>query len=284
MATHCIRPLSMTEAVATATAYRTWMCVVCGFIYDEADGLPEEGIARGNALGRHARDLDLPGLRRDQGRLRDDGGVTRFAACRLSAYAGAAQADRQFGFAGPLLSSTSARAAIRCRQLRDSVAGSAPGPARAPLAIAHLQIGQAAVAQRLGRCPATVCSSRSAQRARPLPVVALGIDAVQVAQHAHQDHAVRRRMQDLRSAACRPALRRPGAVERVRLQFLGAERPARVERIHHQDAVVHRQAHQEMAGEGHAVQRHAEAGARLRSAPPPARSDCRSLRSKTSFK
>ena len=29
------------------TAYRTWMCVVCGFIYDEAEGLPEEGIAPG---------------------------------------------------------------------------------------------------------------------------------------------------------------------------------------------------------------------------------------------
>ena len=27
--------------------YRTWMCVVCGFTYDEADGLPEEGIAPG---------------------------------------------------------------------------------------------------------------------------------------------------------------------------------------------------------------------------------------------
>ena len=27
--------------------YRTWMCVVCGFVYDEADGLPEEGIAPG---------------------------------------------------------------------------------------------------------------------------------------------------------------------------------------------------------------------------------------------
>jgi len=34
------------------TAYRpvpnkSWMCVVCGFIYNEADGLPEEGIAPG---------------------------------------------------------------------------------------------------------------------------------------------------------------------------------------------------------------------------------------------
>jgi rubredoxin len=36
----------MNESV-TATAFRTWMCVVCGFIYDEAAGLPEEGIAAG---------------------------------------------------------------------------------------------------------------------------------------------------------------------------------------------------------------------------------------------
>ena len=43
MAAHAIQPLSMNTAVATA--YRTWMCVVCGFIYDEAAGLPEEGIA-----------------------------------------------------------------------------------------------------------------------------------------------------------------------------------------------------------------------------------------------
>jgi len=35
------------NATATQTAYRTWMCVVCGFIYDEAKGLPEEGIEPG---------------------------------------------------------------------------------------------------------------------------------------------------------------------------------------------------------------------------------------------
>lgn len=34
--------LSMNDA-----PYRSWMCVVCGFIYDEAAGLPEEGIAPG---------------------------------------------------------------------------------------------------------------------------------------------------------------------------------------------------------------------------------------------
>jgi rubredoxin len=39
----------MTSAApaSQAAAYRSWMCVVCGFIYHEADGLPEEGIAAG---------------------------------------------------------------------------------------------------------------------------------------------------------------------------------------------------------------------------------------------
>ncbi|HEY0333898.1 MAG TPA: rubredoxin [Stenotrophomonas sp.] len=31
----------------TETIYRSWMCVVCGFVYNEVDGLPEEGIAPG---------------------------------------------------------------------------------------------------------------------------------------------------------------------------------------------------------------------------------------------
>lgn len=26
---------------------KKWQCVICGFIYDEAQGLPEEGIAPG---------------------------------------------------------------------------------------------------------------------------------------------------------------------------------------------------------------------------------------------
>ncbi|WP_068635335.1 rubredoxin [Thauera butanivorans] len=29
------------------TAYKTWMCRICGFIYDEAAGLPDEGIPPG---------------------------------------------------------------------------------------------------------------------------------------------------------------------------------------------------------------------------------------------
>ncbi|MCF7696372.1 rubredoxin [Mycetohabitans sp. B2] len=27
--------------------YRNWVCLICGWIYNEADGLPDEGIAPG---------------------------------------------------------------------------------------------------------------------------------------------------------------------------------------------------------------------------------------------
>ena len=27
--------------------FKTWMCLICGWVYDEAAGLPEEGIAAG---------------------------------------------------------------------------------------------------------------------------------------------------------------------------------------------------------------------------------------------
>ena len=31
----------------TTTEYKTWMCLICGWIYDEEAGLPDEGIAPG---------------------------------------------------------------------------------------------------------------------------------------------------------------------------------------------------------------------------------------------
>ena len=33
--------------MTTATATRTWMCLICGWIYDEAAGVPEHGIVAG---------------------------------------------------------------------------------------------------------------------------------------------------------------------------------------------------------------------------------------------
>jgi rubredoxin len=40
-------PAMTIQSDSTSAPYRTWMCVVCGFIYNEADGLPEEGIPPG---------------------------------------------------------------------------------------------------------------------------------------------------------------------------------------------------------------------------------------------
>lgn len=37
----------MAAAENAQPPYRTWMCLVCGFIYDEAAGNPEEGIPPG---------------------------------------------------------------------------------------------------------------------------------------------------------------------------------------------------------------------------------------------
>jgi rubredoxin len=34
-------------AAPEPVAFRTYMCLICGFIYDEAVGRPEEGIAPG---------------------------------------------------------------------------------------------------------------------------------------------------------------------------------------------------------------------------------------------
>ena len=37
--------LSMSSS--DASSFKTYMCLICGFIYDEAAGLPEEGIPAG---------------------------------------------------------------------------------------------------------------------------------------------------------------------------------------------------------------------------------------------
>lgn len=33
--------------MSDAPAYKTWMCLLCGFIYDEAKGWPQDGIPPG---------------------------------------------------------------------------------------------------------------------------------------------------------------------------------------------------------------------------------------------
>ncbi|MFM0670542.1 rubredoxin [Paraburkholderia sediminicola] len=40
-------PSAAVELAASADDFKQWVCVICGWVYDEAAGLPEEGIAPG---------------------------------------------------------------------------------------------------------------------------------------------------------------------------------------------------------------------------------------------
>lgn len=50
----------MTEVAATQQPYRAWMCQVCGWIYEEATGLPEAGIAPGTRWEDVPADFKCP--------------------------------------------------------------------------------------------------------------------------------------------------------------------------------------------------------------------------------
>jgi rubredoxin len=39
---------------------KKWICVLCGFIYDEAAGLPEEGLAPGTAWSSIPDEFECP--------------------------------------------------------------------------------------------------------------------------------------------------------------------------------------------------------------------------------
>lgn len=42
------------------TDYRKYECVVCGFIYDEAEGLPDDGIPAGTRFEDLPEDWECP--------------------------------------------------------------------------------------------------------------------------------------------------------------------------------------------------------------------------------
>lgn len=44
----------------TKEGFRSWMCMVCGWIYEEADGLPDEGIAPGTRWDDVPADFTCP--------------------------------------------------------------------------------------------------------------------------------------------------------------------------------------------------------------------------------
>jgi rubredoxin len=39
---------------------RKWQCIVCGFVYDEADGIPEDGISAGTRWEDVPEDWECP--------------------------------------------------------------------------------------------------------------------------------------------------------------------------------------------------------------------------------
>lgn len=41
-------------------AMKTWQCIVCGYVYDEAQGDPEHGIAPGTAWTDVPEDFECP--------------------------------------------------------------------------------------------------------------------------------------------------------------------------------------------------------------------------------
>lgn len=69
-----ILPGGTDSAASGQPAFKTWQCVLCGFIYNEAEGMPQDGTGR-HALGRCARGLGMSGLLHHQGGLRDDRGL-----------------------------------------------------------------------------------------------------------------------------------------------------------------------------------------------------------------
>jgi rubredoxin len=48
------------ESPVPAADFKQWVCVICGWIYDEAAGLPEEGIAPGTPWGDVPDDWRCP--------------------------------------------------------------------------------------------------------------------------------------------------------------------------------------------------------------------------------
>jgi len=49
-----------TSSETAMSDYKKWECVICGFIYDEALGLPDKGIAAGTKWEDVPEDFECP--------------------------------------------------------------------------------------------------------------------------------------------------------------------------------------------------------------------------------
>jgi rubredoxin-NAD+ reductase len=59
------QPTPVSAAVQSAP-WQSYICHACGYIYNEAEGDPDSGLAAGTRFCRHPRGLGLPAVRRDQ--------------------------------------------------------------------------------------------------------------------------------------------------------------------------------------------------------------------------
>lgn len=59
---------SMNPEATSEQEYRTWMCIICGYVYDERLGEPDEGIAPGTRWEDIPEDWTCP----DCGASKDD--------------------------------------------------------------------------------------------------------------------------------------------------------------------------------------------------------------------
>jgi rubredoxin len=46
--------------VTEVTEYKSWVCLICGWIYNEEEGLPDEGIAPGTRFAAIPEDWRCP--------------------------------------------------------------------------------------------------------------------------------------------------------------------------------------------------------------------------------
>jgi len=59
MRSDCVDPYVVSEVIEV-TEYKSWVCLICGWIYNEEEGLPEEGIAPGTRFAAIPDDWRCP--------------------------------------------------------------------------------------------------------------------------------------------------------------------------------------------------------------------------------
>jgi rubredoxin len=60
VAGHASNRLDEGRAVSEVIEYKSWVCLICGWIYNEEEGLPDEGIAAGTRFADIPDDWRCP--------------------------------------------------------------------------------------------------------------------------------------------------------------------------------------------------------------------------------